>query len=313
MHISKYIEICKYINKIIIFSLFFIALSCTFPKNSYAAEQFIRVSPIINDLQLIPGKTTAIELNIENLSDKSIGIHAEISTINETNQNISANQLSSLLTKWTTITSPDVLLDPLSKKSIKIIIDPPKDAKESGYYETIFLTPIASNKKEPDKPIVLSRIGAVILGTVGILDYDDLLTKVSVKNFKPTTYVFEKKNISLNFSTENKYFTHFTAKPFLTIKPLFGKEKTILLEEKHIFPGETKDWKIKTLISGNGLYQAKLAVSIGEGKQIFVQTWFLVAPYRQIFLAILIIVIIWLILFKRNRIKKAFLFLFGKK
>jgi hypothetical protein len=311
-HISKCIEIYKSINKVIIFSLILALFSCTLPKNSYAVKQSIRVSPIINDLQLIPGKATAIDLNIENLSNTSIGIHAEISGIDETNQGISANELSSILTKWTTITDPDIVLDPLSQKSMRIIIDPPKDAKESGYYETIFLTPIISSKKETTNPVVLSRIGVIVLGSVGILDYDDLLGKVSIEDFKPTTYVFEEKKATLTFLVENKYFTHFTAKPFLTIKPLFGQEKTVLLEERHIFPGSEKSWKVQAPLGKSIFYKAKLAVSIGEGNQILAETWFLAMPYQQILLLILAVGIIWLILFKRNRLKKAILALFGK-
>jgi len=310
-HISNCINKYKYIKHIIIFSLFFIVFAIP-KKSSFAANQSIKVSPLIHELQLTPGQTTSINLNIENLSDASLGIHAEISGLDETNQNIFTDQHPSALMDWTTIGSPDIILDPISQKSISIAITPPKNAKESGYYETIFLTPIISSKKEPGSPTVLTRIGAIVLATIGETNYNDLAKKVNVKDFKPDKYIFEKSPAILTFSVENKYFTHFTAKPFLTIKPLFGKEQTIFLEEKHILPGVSKSWELEVKTEKSFFYQAQLAVSVGGGNQILTGTWFFVFPYKLIFILILSLGILYFAIFKRGRIKRAVLILIGK-
>jgi hypothetical protein len=289
--ISKCIRIYRYINKAIIFSLLLALLGCLFTKNSYAIKQSIRVSPIISDLQLTPDKPTTINLSVENLSDVSLGIHAEVSGMNEISQ-------------WTNIVSSDIVLDPLSQKTINITITPPKNAKQGGYYETIFLTPIISNKKESTSPVVLTRIGSIVLGTIGTLDYNDLVKKVSIQNFKPEKYIFDKAPAILTLSVENKYFTHFTAKPFLTIKPVFGQEKTTLLEEKRVLPGTNKNWKFEAAFGKNIFYKAILAVSVGNGNQVFAETWFVILP-KHTFWVIILFTVALVTLLTRNRIKKA--------
>jgi len=311
-HISKCIPIYRYINKAIVFLILLALINCLFTTKSYAIKQSLQVSPIINDIQLIPGQPTVINLSVENLSDAPLGIHAEISGMDETNQNIFTDQHSSILTKWTSIATPEIILDPLSQKDIPVIINPPKDAKPSGYYETIFLSPIVNSQKQPETPVILTRVGAIILATVGKPDYNDLAKKVNIRDLRPSAYFLEKSPATLSFSVENKYFTHFTAKPFITIKPLFGQEQTSLLEEKHILPGSNKTWQFQTKIGKNIFYRTKLAVSVGNGNQVLADTWFIVLPYKSVLLLILVLGIFYFVIFKRQRIIKAIEILIGK-
>lgn len=303
--ISKYIARSINIKHIIIFCLLLMPFCSLFATSSYAAGQHMKVSPVISDLQLIPGQPTIIDLSVENLSDSPLGIHAQISGVDETGQDVFANQKPSPLISWTNISEPDIILDPNSQKSITVIIAPPQDAKEGGYYETIFLTPIVSSQKEPTKPVVLSRVGSIIMATIGKLNYNDLAKKVSIKDFKPEKFILDKSPATLNFSVENKYFTHFTAKPFITLRPLLGQEETTLLEEKRVLPGTTRSWQFKAKTEKCIFYRAELAVSVGEGHQILARTWIIMLPYKLILTILLLIGISYLILFKRNRIKKA--------
>jgi hypothetical protein len=287
--------------------------NCLFTTRSYAIKQSLQVSPAINEIQLVPGQPTNINLSVENLSEIPLGIHAEISGLDQTNQNIFTDLHPSILTKWTNIATPDIVLDPLSRKNISITINTPKGAKESGYYETIFLSPIISSQKQSTSPVVLTRIGAIVLATIGKLNYDDLAKKVNIQGFKSTAYVLEKLPATLSFSVENKYFTHFTAKPFITITPLFGSGQTTLLDEKHILPGTSKSWQFQVEHGTSIFYQAKLAVSVGNGNQVLADTWFIVLPYKSILALILILGIFYLAIFKKDRIVKIIEVLLGKK
>jgi len=309
---SKHIQIYKNINKAIVFLAFLILTNCLFTTKSYAIKQSLQISPIINDIQLIPDQLTVINLSVKNLSDAPLGIHAEISGFDETNQNIFTDQHPSVLTEWTSIATPEIILDPLSQKYIPITINTPKDAKPSGYYETIFLSPIVSSQKQPSSPVILTRVGAIVLATIGKPNYNDLAKKVIIQDFRPSEYFLEKSPATLSFSVENKYFTHFTAKPFITIKPLFGQEHTSLLEEKHILPGTDKTWQFQTTIGKNIFYRATLAVSVGNGNQVLADTWFIVLPYKAVLLLILILGIFYFVIFKRQRIIKAIEILIGK-
>lgn len=311
--ISNYIARSINIKHIIIFCLLLIPFCSLFATRSYATGQYMKVSPVISDLQLVPGQATTIDLSVENLSDTPLGIHAQISGVDETGQEVFANQKTSPLIGWTNIPEPDIIIDPHSQKSITVVISPPKDAKESGYYETVFLTPIVSSQRNPSAPVVLSRVGSIILATIGNLNYDDLAKKVTIKDFKPGKFIFEKSPATLGFSVENKYFTHFTAKPFITLKPLFGQEETTLLEEKRVLPGTTRSWQFETKTEKCIFYRAELAVSVGEGHQILAQTWIIMLPYKLVLIPLLLLGIVYLILFKRVRVKKAILTLLRGK
>lgn len=292
--------------KQLLITLTILSLLLTLVPKSFADQQTLRVSPVINELDLSPGKPLTFDVTIENQSDVPVGIHADIFGLDETGQTEDYDQAISPLTNWTTVSPIDSIINPHSQNTLQVKITPPKDTKDGGYYETIFLTPIINKTLNQNAPEILNRIGVLVFGTVGKLNYDDLSNKVMIKEFKPTHFIFDKPPAELTFTVTNNYFTHSKFKPFLSIKPLFGKEQTKLLEEKYILPGRSKVWNYALPDSMNTIfYKSKLAVSVGAGHQIFAETWFVIFPYKILLESIIIIVLCLLILFRRKQFKKA--------
>src|SRR5260221_61288 len=174
--------------KILFIGLLVASYQLPTPVAAFAAspEQSISVSPIINDLQLIPGKKTAFTVTIRNNNTSSIGIHAETTGYDITGESSIFQEKQSLMTGWTTLSQSDLLIDGKQSKTIIATIQPPANLKESGYYETIFLTPIFHQQETASSPIILSRFGVLVLGTVGKLNYNDLEKKVSVTDISPS-------------------------------------------------------------------------------------------------------------------------------
>jgi hypothetical protein len=271
-----------------------------------APQQSISVSPIINDLQLVPGKKTTFNITIRNNNTTAIGIHAETTGYDITAGTSLFEEKPSLMTGWTTLSRNDLLINGAQTKTINVTINTPASTTQNGYYETIFLTPIYHQQQTANTPIILSRFGVLVLGTVGKLNYNDLSKKISVTNMSPSFTILNAFPSTFSFTVANNYFTHFDAKPFITITPLFANSQTTLLSDKHVLPGSARDWQYQFSKQPNHIfYHVRLAVSVGGGKQIFADTFFIVLPYKKIFLILFVLILLYIGVFKRRRIEKA--------
>lgn len=281
------------------------AQQVSFPK------QYLSVTPIISELKLVPGKNTSYELKVKNLANAPLGISAEVGNLVEPDS-IDIGEDVSPIIKWTKLSENDFIIDAKSEKTIKVTINPPKDIKESGYYEVIYLTPFVGGQNQKEKPVVLSRIGALVFATYGDLNYKNLKEKVKISTFSPTSFFQKKSEFDLDLEVENNYFTHFSAKPVVVVNSLFGSKEKFELEEKHILPGKSRIWQIAGPLKKWGIYKAKLALSIGNGEQIFANTTFVFLPLREILIVILIFFVIFFVIFRKKRLKKALRILAGK-
>lgn len=272
-------------------------------------QQFLEVSPIIEDLKLTPGQPTIYPLTITNKGDKPVGFHIDVTGIDPTTDSVQDyTHLTSPFLSWIKTEPTDLLVPPHDKNTFIVTIHTPANAKHSGYYATLFLTPFISNPLRPTGPVILERIGTLLLATVGKTNYDDLKHKVTIRDFG-----FGQTNITapntISFTITNTYFTHFTAKPFLTFVTLLDKETTIMPIEKHVLPGSTRSWVIPIRTHWYTIYSsAKLAVSIGNGQQIFAQTTYINYPF--IICISLAICLLLLLLRRSKQLKKALKILF---
>lgn len=269
-------------------------------------QQFLDVSPIIQDLHLTPGQKTTYALTITNKGGKPVGFHIDATGIDPTADNVQeASYLTSPLLSWITITPSDLIVPPHDKNTFTVSINTPRTAKTSGYYATLFLTPFISNPLKPTGPVILERIGTLLLTTVGELNYSDLAHKVHITEF---TYSPDK----ITFTVKNSYFTHFTAKPFITFSTTLNKESRIWPEEKHVLPGSSRSWTLPVSTPWYTLYrQVNLAISVGDGKQITAQATYI--NYVFILEIVLGICLILLVLKRTKQLGKAFKILFTGK
>ncbi len=302
-------------TSIFFISLFLILYSLIFNLKSAVAQtvplQSLRVTPIINDLKLTSGETTKFPLTIQNLSSDPVGIHATLSGYDQIGEVPLYEQKPSEMINWTHLSKIDILLPPHSIKTIMVTITPPRHLGSSGYYETIFLTPIVNQQVTQGSPLILSRLGVLVLGTIGNLNYSDLAKKTTISDFSPSHQILNAFPKTISFTVNNYYFTHFDAKPFLTITPLFGKPQTTLLEDKHVLPGSARIWNYQQKTKWpNVFYRLHLALSVGGGKQVITDTWFIVLPYKPILYIIGILVILYFVFHKPQRFGRAIKIIF---
>jgi len=274
---------------------------------SFASAESIQVSPVIEELSIKPGKTTTYPLVIANNSDQPIGIHADVT-------NFEASSYSSPLISWTSVSPSNIIIPSNEKKSITVTILPPANIKKGGYYAGIFLTPFVDKEKVPNAPVILTRIGTLILAQYGETDYTNLKEKVQIKNFSFNKLIYENSPFDFHFTVTNNYFTHFNAKPFVTVTTLFGKSEMLAISDKSILPGKSKTWN-ESITSKlfSPFYKVHLVVSVGAGNFITSDTYLIEFPGLHIILIIFLLLLLGIIATYHKRLRKAiFILLTGK-
>ncbi len=296
---SKYILILTFIS-------FLLTPSNVFAQKT-AQQQTLRITPIFINMQLTPGSTSTYEVKIDNLLSVPLGIKANIESIDATNEengiSFDTPKQNEPFVSWITFSEKDFIIPENQSKTIRIDVKTPENAKDGGYYAVTFFTPIVSKPLEKKYPTVVSRVGSVILASIGTPKPIRPDKKAEVAEFK-----FDKKYqdspSQMILRVKNAYSFHFSVKAAVEITSLFGNKKMIELEDKRILPGKIRKWT-KTVDLPIGIYKANAAVSLGGGDQIFAKTYFIIFPVSTYAPFILGALALTILVFGRRRILKA--------
>jgi hypothetical protein len=274
-----------------------------------SASQMIQVSPAIIDISLSPGKTYQYEIKIANLSDIPLPVRLTPDNFDvndeEGGYDFNAAPSKTSLSNWVTTDPKDVILPAQTQIKVKLTINLPKAIPIGGYYSMLFIEPVIP-QTGVYQSLVLPKIGVLLLANIGaqsegvkgeILSYNLNQMIYSKNDLLATDFRF--KNLSLNF---------YSAKPFLTIKNIFGQAIKNELGEKIIFPGKIRHWRNNLELNNlsYGIYSANLAVSVGQGVQITKKSYFLLLPVKLLLILILLTTFLIFITVKRPRLIKFF-------
>ncbi len=278
-----------------------------FPISASAQEkptlkQMIRVSPVILKVKLEPGTTQNYQIKVENLLDTPLPLKASVEGFDASDEEygvtVSDQNIASPLMDWISLNEKDAILPAKTARDFNIKIAVPSSVPIGGYYAMIFFTPVF-----PNVP-VSSKIGVLALANIGVQEQKNQ-AEIATFNFDKTLY--EKGSIQTTIRVKNTSLNYFTAKPTLTIKPLFGDEKTFELEEKTILPGKIRRWQ-RAFDLGNlygGIYTARLSVSLENGDYIYSTTHFIGFPVKKLAVVLLLLIVSLYSLIHRTRVKKA--------
>ena len=290
------------------------ACSVLITQKAYAAQQTLRVSPVIINVALSPSKTTTNEVTIENLTNTPLPLQATLNdfvTGGEEGGYVFEDSKTNPLLSWINLSDKEFILNPKEKKKIMMTIKTPPTIPVGGYYGVLFFQPILQNATTQTTQ-VSTKIGILMLANLDVPD--DGRQKANILAFTPSQlsqdgtvpFLLRVQNTSLNF---------FTAKPILTINPVLpGSEiqKPIYLEEKLIFPDKVRRWTQDQTIHdlSPNIYKVHLAVSTGSGQTITTDKYVVVFPVIKALGIFLIVVIIIFLTVKRKRLRLAMQALF---
>ena len=283
------------------------------PQSTSAQEKrvapMMRVSPVILNISLRPGKTYVFPITVDNLLDAPPPLQASLETFNTDDEDggysFAAPDTSlSKLVKWSSIDESDFIINPHDRHVMNLTVTIPDRVPIGGYYAMLFFTPHEFSKSKGQNQVG-AKVGVLMLASVGI--QDPFSARASILDFKPTSWVFNSAPLTFDFRLKNDSLTHFSAKPRLTITSLGGKSETYEVEEKFVFPGKVRHWNISlneplTIVP---IRKADLVVSTGNGAVVRKSVYIIYWPLAQIIGFSLVFVSVILGIKRRKRIVKA--------
>lgn len=279
--------------------------------SAHAADQVLRVSPVIIDLTLTPGKTIYKEIQIDNLLPAPLPVQASIESFRATDEEraiaLDSSTSSSPLVTWISIDPDDMIIDAKSSKKVLLAIEVPTQVEVGGYYAMVFLSPVVPVTQLANQQVI-PRVGIVILATLGVPDNRPAKDRISIESFTFSKLVYDVSEIpGLKLRVGNTSLSHVSAKPILTFTPLMGKTTVTDLPEKTILPNRIRKWE-QTLnrpeIPPN-IYRIKLDVTIGGGNSVSTGKTIIVMPYIRTLPITGLVVLFTLFVLLRKRIARA--------
>jgi len=271
----------------------------------------LKVTPVIIPLQLIPSQTISKDIVIENITSSPQPIRAVFSDFQTTGedggyefQQTAKNPLLS----WSTISPSELIIPAHSKAKVKLEIKTPNKIPVGGYFGMLFFEPVPQPQSDKNATQVVARIGVLLLGSVGVQDGRQL----SIIDFK-TPLLSNSGQEQALLRVKNLGLEYITAKPIITIKPMLGKARKTIWEDKVIFPGNVRRWEKGIQLPEWNIYHLELAVSMGEGKFVYDRKTIIVLPYIKVLALTSVLILVILIISKRRRLKKAISILIHNK
>lgn len=290
--------------------LFLISHFSPLISNTYASAHVLRVSPIIINVPLSPGKTYTHEVTVENITDTPLPLRASLSDFQTTGEEggyVFAETHTNPLLSWIELSDTDMILNPKEQKTVLLTIKTPEKIPLGGYYGVLFFEVIPLTEIT-DTTRVIPKIGVLMLANVGVPDPN--AQKAEILTYQ-TGFFHHTNTLPLLLRVKNISLHYFTAKPILTISPLIplpnSQNETHFLEEKIVFQGNTRRWEehltLKNVLPN--MYKASLQVSTGNGQMVTKETYFVIFPVLQTSIVLFALVLILYIIKKRKRLGKA--------
>ncbi len=306
---SKYIKI---ILNIALITGFFLTSAIKTAAQQPNVKPFMKVSPVILNISLVPGKEYHYVVTVENLLDSPLPLRAtfeDFQTEDEEGGYVFTQKATSPLLSWITLDKSDLIIPAHAKETVSLNLTIPKTIKVGGYYGILFFQPVISNQ-QAQIPLS-SKVGVLMLANVGVPSQNPI--KGQIVEFSFDKFLYQKGPLSYLFRFRNTELNFYSAKPFLTLKPFIGKEQKFSLEEKFVFPGKTRRWEGAVELPNywHGFYKATLAVSTGQGKQVIEESYLVALPYTAILVIGVSLCLLYFMITKKKRVQKALKILFS--
>lgn len=293
---------------------FFLLVSCYLffaPSILAQTKTTIAVTPSIINIILSPGKIYSYVVSVKNLSRVPIPISAKIDTFTDIDgkNDYGVNSLS----KWIQIAPSDTIIESGETKKFVLTVKIPKTVKLGGYYASIAFTPLNRQTIKKDTQ-VQSQIVILALANIGVPRASE--DNGTITKWTMGTLLTNESLNKMDFAVKNLSLYHFSAKPILTFRSIFKKDRQFIIDEKIILPGRERGWDQIPALEGvsPGIYNANLSVSVGNGVSVSKQKIVILLPTYKVSSFGFILILILILFFNRKKIHplRALMILLGK-
>ncbi len=285
----------------IIVSLFLLA------PVALAAEGGIQISPLTFNFDLKPGESKEGSITVTNQNTDNLDFAVEVELFSQvTNEGapsftgVQKVEGVTNLVDWIAIASDDKegTIPTQGKKEINFTVSVPAGAEPGGHYAAIFAKQIKKNPEGKTELGVSSRVGALMLVSVP----GDVKRTADLLGFSFPKFVW-KGPVKFGAVVKNTGSVHYDAPVNVTLKPLFGADKSVDLGSHTIIPKNSRDysgeWKSKYPF---GYYKVNAIAKDGDSKEVTASGSFFALPLLIVLPLIAIVLIVLLIIryVKRN-------------
>lgn len=286
-------------------SLFLIAV-VFLPTQAMAAEAgktSLRLTPVIDELNVQPGEAQTSQVNLTNLSPLPLPVkgyaRAFVATDEVGGSDYPDDQTPGAVQSWFSLDQPDFILQPNQTRAINVKIQVPPKAEPGGHYATLFFESLVPTQNGADSSLYLSsRLGALYFFVVA----GDIHTTGEISDFNTSSF-HTGGPIEFKLAFQNSGNVHFKPQTKLVIKNLFGKKVGEVQDGgQNVLPGKLRrwqfDWKKPWLF---GRYTARLESHITPGSPpIYKEVSFWVIPIWQLLALILLAGLFYLLVVRAH-------------
>ncbi len=186
--------------------------------------QALGLSPSIFEEQILPGQSKILELTLINDESQPVRLQAGVQKFLPLGSNGQQRFLPETdvvgVPSWTTVGVTNQVLQPGEKRIVPVQIQVPADAPLGGVYEALFFSGVPTEQASSGAVGVQSRIGALLLLTIG----DAQVSRLSLTDWRFTHAASTTDSLSgqVSVTLRNVGTTHVTPRGELVIRNGFG-------------------------------------------------------------------------------------------
>lgn len=316
MHLMIRRRLFAFLSIIAVFSFVVVPTALAQQNSGYTGGNALKISPVRSDLTIQPGATQAVDVSVQNLTDSPATLRAIVNDFiadaNETGQpSIILDETKSAPShslKQYIAPIAEFSLAAKEKKTVKVQITIPADAKAGGYYGAVRFAPVSAST---DKNVTLSAsVGSLILVKVpGDIQENLKIASFDVrKDGDPGTFFTDNKSLEGVVRFENS--GNIQVEPFG--KMLLKKSGKTVAEYEinntqprgNVLPDSVRRFSVPLdKVGAMGKYTIEGNFGYGSNGQLLSSTTsFYVVPVWAIIIAVLTILLIVFLVFGLPRI-----------
>lgn len=302
-------------KKIYLFIILFAFIALFSDKTARAQEESasLRVSPAIIDETARKNDLFKYEVEIENLSERSVNIYAKVEEVHQKEGSVSyegpgTTERSESLASWILFRRAAIKIEPGESAAVPLKIEVANTASPGKRYAQIIF-PYGSNQPDAYKKaerMIFPKI------SINFNVEENIVENAQLKFFKPRSNIIISEPVSFYFSIENNGNRPLKPEGSIYIYNKRGIEVAdidINSAKENIGIGEEKDYEaVWKKPSGLGKFKVKLDIEYGEKDRRDIEDtvffWFFPYKWMIIFgsaLFVLLVILTYLIFSKTYR------------
>ncbi|MCX6810176.1 MAG: hypothetical protein NTY30_00340 [Candidatus Berkelbacteria bacterium] len=277
-------------------------------KSKADQTQGIQISPLTYNLDIKPGGSKDLKLNVKNYNSTAVNYTIETELFSSVSDEGAPSfkpetpkEGVTTIVDWITFSDPkDGTLAASEAKDIHFNIAIPIGAEPGGHYAAVFVKQINKTLEGNTQLGVSSRVGALILASV-----PGATTKgAEISDFSVPKFVW-KGPVDLAFKIKNTGSVHYDSTGQISIHPTLGHDVVIDAGTHTIIPDNMRSYKVSwDKKYPFGYYKLTASAKDGDGNDVSATATMWALPLIIVIpLLVFLALVIWLLVYLKRHVQ----------